>query len=196
MKVSLAGIFSVFAATSCLLAGSLAANADSYEFDKGRTEVRFFYEMGFAKQKGHFSQVTGTLQFDEGSLERSKVTAKVATASLATGEPFVDDELKGSDFFNIAAAPVMTFTSHTVRATGADTAEMTGDITVNGITRPITFAVSLHPHSDPALKYSVGSREFLATAKIQRSAFNMTAYQAMVSDTVDLEIRAIVRKKL
>ena len=81
-------------------------------------------------------------------------------------------------------------------ATGTDTAEMTGDITVNGITKPITFTVSLHPHDDPALKYSVGAREFVATGHIQRSAFNMTAYQEMVGDNVDIEIDAVVRKKL
>ena len=152
--------------------------------------------MGLAKQKGRFSQVNGTLQFDEHAPERSTVTATVATASLGTGEPIVDDELKGSDFFNVAVDPVMTFKSRSVRSTGTDMAEMTGDITVNGITKPITFTVSLHPHDDPALKYSAGAREFVATGRIQRSAFNMTAYQSMVGDDVDIEIDAIVRKKL
>jgi polyisoprenoid-binding protein YceI len=170
--------------------------AESYVFDTRRTEVRFAYLMGPAKQQGHFSEVGGTLQFDEHTPERSAVTATVATASLETGEPIVDDELKGSDFFNVAVDPVMTFKSRSVRSTGTDTAEMTGDITVNGITRPITFTVSLHPHDDPALKYSAGSREFVATGRIRRSAFNMTAYQTMVGDDVDIEIDAIVRKKL
>jgi polyisoprenoid-binding protein YceI len=172
----------------------IPAQAESYEFDKRRTEVRFSYLMGLAKQSGRFSQVAGTLQFEEGNLHQSKVFATVATASLATGESFVDDELKGSDFFNVAANPVMTFKSMGVRTTGPDTAEMTGDITVNGITKPVTFVVSLHPHVDPTLKFSVGMREFRATTQIQRSDFNMTAYQTMVGDTVDLEIVAIVRK--
>ena len=152
--------------------------------------------MGPAKQQGRFSQVNGTLQFDEHAPERSTVTATVATASLGTGEPIVDDELKGSDFFNVAVDPVMTFKSRSVRSTGTDTAEMTGDITVNGIMKPITLTVSLHPHDNPALKYSAGAREFVATGRIQRSAFNMTAYQAVVGDDVDIEIDAIVRKKL
>ena len=175
---------------------SSTARAESYVFDARRTEVRFAYLMGLAKQKGRFSQVNGTLQFDEHAPERSTVTATVATASLGTGEPIVDDELKGSDFFNVAVDPVMTFKSRSVRSTGTDMAEMTGDITVNGITKPITFTVSLHPHDDPALKYSAGAREFVATGRIQRSAFNMTAYRAMVGDDVDIEIDAIVRKKL
>lgn len=73
--------------------------------------------MGPAKQQGRFSQVNGTLQFDEHAPERSTVTATVATASLGTGEPIVDDELKGSDFFNVAVDPVMTFKSRSVRST-------------------------------------------------------------------------------
>ncbi|WP_082072893.1 YceI family protein [Hyphomicrobium sp. 99] len=180
-----------------VLAGfaSSAAHAEIYIFDARRTEVRFTYVMGISKQQGHFNQVQGTLQFDEKAPEKSQVSATIATASLGTGEPIVDDELKGSDFFNVAADPVMTFKSRAVRSTGADTAEMTGDITVNGITMPVTFAISLHPHTDPALKHSNGAREFVATGRIQRSAFRMTAYQSMVGDDIDIEIDAIVRKK-
>ena len=89
----------------------------------------------------------------------------------------------------------MTFKSRAVRSTGHDTAEMTGDITVNGITKPITFEVSFQPHDDPALKYTIGAREFVAKGRFQRSAFKMTAYQAMVGDDIEIEIDAIVRKK-
>jgi polyisoprenoid-binding protein YceI len=160
-----------------------------------RTEVRFAYEMGLAKQRGRFSQVTGTLQFDERAPERSRVSATIATASLDTGQPIVDDTLKSSDFFNVAADPTMTFESRSVRSTATDTAEMTGDITINGITKPVLLKVSLHPDDDPALKYSPGSRRFVATTHIQRSAFNMTGYSSMVSDEVDIEIDAVVRKK-
>ena len=171
------------------------AHSEMYEFDKKRTEVRFTYEMGPATQHGRFSQVTGTLQFDEHAPWRSRVSATIATASLETGQPIVDDALKGSDFFNVTADPTMTFKSRSVRSTGTDTAEMTGDITVKGITKPVTLEVSLHPRNDPALKYSAGSRKFVATTKIRRSAFNMTAYSSMVGDEVSIEIDAIVRKK-
>ncbi|MFT3730955.1 MAG: YceI family protein [Hyphomicrobium sp.] len=196
MDISSERISRAVGAVVCVLAtfAAVPAYADIYEFDKRRTEVRFSYLMGLAKQSGHFSEVKGTLQFDDGKLDRSKVSATVMTASLVTGEPYVDDELKGSDFFNVASNPVMTFKSHSVRSTGPNTADMDGNITVNGITKPITFQVSLHPHDDPALKYSAGLREFRATAQIQRSAFNMTAYPSMVGDAVGLEIVAVVRK--
>jgi polyisoprenoid-binding protein YceI len=182
-------------ATALIVLAAAPAHSEIYEFDKRRTEVRFTYEMGPAKQHGRFNQVTGTLQFDEHAPWRSRVSATIATASLETGQPIVDDALKGSDFFNVAADPTMTFKSRSVRSTGSDTAEMTGDITVNGITKPVTLEISLHPQNDPALKYSAGSRKFVATAQIRRSAFNMTAYSSMVGDEIDIEIDAIVRKK-
>jgi len=171
------------------------AYAESYVFDKRRTEVRFTYFMGLARQNGRFAQVDGTLQFDDHAPERSRVRATIATASLQTGQPIVDDALKSSDFFNVVAAPVMTFQSRSVQSTGSDTAKMTGNITVNGITKPVTLDVSLRPHSNPALKYSIGARRFIAKTRIKRSDFNMTAYQSMVGDDVDIEIDAIVRKK-
>jgi len=188
------GLLATTATLFVVFAGG-PAHAAHYVFDKRRTEVRFTYVMGLAKQNGRFAQVDGTLQFDDDAPERSRVTATIATASLQTGQPLVDDTLKSSDFFNVVAAPVMTFHSRSVRPTGTDTAEMTGDITVNGITRSVTLRVSLRPHSNPALKYSIGAREFIAKTRIKRSDFNMTAYQSMVADEIDIEIDAIVRKK-
>ena len=102
--------------------------------------------------------------------------------------------MKSSDFFNAVAQPEITFKSQAVRPTGTHTAEMTGHITVNGITNPITLQVSLKPHDDPALKWSPGAKQVVATARIQRSAFNMKSYSSMVGDDVDIVIDAIVRK--
>jgi polyisoprenoid-binding protein YceI len=190
ISVKIAATAAIFSALT-----SLPVRAENYIFDNKRTEVRFAYQMGLAKQNGRFSRVTGTLQYDESAPAHSQVTATIATASLETGQPIVDGELKGVDFFNVAAQPKITFTSRAVRPTGPDEAEMTGDITVNGITKPVTLEVSLKPHDDPALKWSRGARKFVATTRIQRSAFNMTSFQSMVSDDVDIVIEAIVRKQ-
>ncbi len=81
-----------------------------------------------------------------------------------------------------------------VQMIGADAAQMTGAITVNGITKPITLDVSIKSGDDPAMKYRVGSRRFTAIGRIQRSAFNMTAYSSMVADDVAIEIDALLKK--
>jgi polyisoprenoid-binding protein YceI len=177
------------------LTAATPASAERYGFDQRRTEVRFAFTMAYSKQRGRFTSVTGIVDYDDKNPEKSKVTAAIAADSLTTGQALVDNELKGAKFFNVAAAPAITFTSKTVRAQSADKAEVEGDMTVNGITKPVTLNVSLTPHDDPALKYDVGNRKFVATTRIQRSAFNMTEYQSMVDDEIDIEIEAIVRPK-
>jgi polyisoprenoid-binding protein YceI len=180
-----------------LLAGSPThpARAESYVFNSKRTEVRFSYVMGYSTQRGRFSSVEGLLEFDEKSPEKSTVFAKIATASVDTGQPIIDDELKGVNFFNVKAEPTLTFRSRSVKSTATDAAEISGDITVNGVTKPVTLIVTLTAHEDPTLKYSAGSKKFLATTKISRSAFKMVSYPDMVGDEIGIEIDAIVRPK-
>jgi polyisoprenoid-binding protein YceI len=184
-----------FLAAELLVAAAPAAHAGRFVFDQHRTEVRFIYKIAYATQRGRFTKVSGTLDYDEATLGKSKVTASIAADSLTTGEALVDDELKGAGFFNVGAFPVIAFKSLSVRPSAASAADVSGEITVNGITKPVTLKVSIQPHNDPALKYDRGAREFIATTRIQRSEFNMTDYQAMVDDNVDIEIVAIVRPR-
>jgi polyisoprenoid-binding protein YceI len=173
-------------------ATALPAQAGRFAFDQKRTEVRFVYTMGLATQRGVFSTVTGSLDFDDAKPEQSKVSATIATASLSTGQPIIDSTLKGASFFNVSASPTIAFKSRSVKAAGENAIDVLGDITVNGITKPVTLKVTLK-NRDPALKYSADSREFTAKTRIQRSAFNMTDFQSMVADEVDIEIVAVVR---
>ncbi|MBY0560493.1 YceI family protein [Hyphomicrobium sp.] len=177
------------------MAGASAAHARRFEFDQRRTEVRFAYKMAYATQRGRFTKVSGTLDYDEAAPGKSKVSASISAASLTTGEDFIDNELKGADFFNVAGSPVIAFKSVGVRTGSQTAAEVLGEITVNGITKPVTLQVSIESHDDPALKHDAGARRFVAKTRIQRSAFNMTNYQSMVDDDVDIEIDAIARPR-
>lgn len=171
------------------------AEAARFEFDQRRTEVRFTYKMAYSTQRGRFTKVSGTLDYDENTPEKAKIRATIRTASLTTGEALVDNELKGSSFFNVEASPVIAFKSLTVKPRSPTAAQVMGEITINGITKPVTLDVSLNPHDDPALKYDEGSRQFIATTRIRRSAFNMTSYRSMVDDEIEIEIDAIVRPR-
>jgi polyisoprenoid-binding protein YceI len=182
-------------AIELIVAGAPYAHAARFEFDPRRTEVRFAYKMAYSTQRGHFAKVSGTLDYDEAAPGKSKINASIAAASLATGEALVDNELKGAAFFNVEASPVITFQSLAVRAGSPTTAEVQGEVTINGITKPVTLNVSIKPNDDPALKYDAGARRFIATTRIQRSAFNMTEYQSMVDDGIDIEIDAIARPR-
>lgn len=167
--------------------------AERFEFNPKKTEVRFVFTMGLSTQRGRFTRVTGTLDLDAAKPENSAVVAAIAADSLATDEPLVDEELKSASFFNVKASPVIAFKSRAVRLDRNFTGDVMGDITVNGITKPVTLRVSVVPHDDPILKYDAGSRAFTAKTRIRRSQFNMTGYQSMVADEVDIEIHAIAR---
>jgi polyisoprenoid-binding protein YceI len=182
-------------AAELIAAAAPAANAARFEFDQRRTEVRFTYKMAYSTQRGRFTKVSGTLDYDEAAPEKAKISTSIAAASLTTGEALVDNELKGAAFFNVEASPVIAFKSVAVKPQSATAADVSGEITVNGITKPVTLKVSLKPHDDAALKYDAGAREFIATTRIKRSAFNMTDYQSMVDDDIDIEIVAIARPK-
>lgn len=169
------------------------ANAESYIFNPRKTEVRFSYVMGFTVQHGRFREVEGTLRYDERAPERSEVFAKIATASVETGQPIVDDELRGANFFNAKASPLLTFRSRSVVPVTPNTAKIAGDITVNNITKPVTLDVTLTPYNDPALKFSVGNKSFLAKTVISRAAFKMNSYPDMVGDEISIEIHAVAR---
>lgn len=171
------------------------ATAGRFEFDPRRTEVRFVYKMAYSTQRGRFTRVSGTLDYDEAAPGKSRINASIATASLTTGEALVDGELKGKAFFNVEAAPVITFKSLAVQPSSATQAVVSGEITVRGITKPVILNVSLKPHDDPTLKYDAGAHQFVATTQIKRSAFDMTSYQSMVDDEIGIEIDAIVRPK-
>ena len=185
----------ILLAAELFAAAAPPAHAARFEFDQRRTEVRFVYKMAYSTQRGRFTKVSGTLDYDEAAPEKSKISASIAAASLTTGEALVDSELKGAAFFNVEVSPVIAFRSLAVRPRSATAADISGQITVNGITKPVTLKASLKPHDDPALKYDAGARKFIATMRIQRSAFNMTDYQSMVDDDVDIEIDAIVRPR-
>jgi polyisoprenoid-binding protein YceI len=187
--------FSVYLAPVALTAGvvltATPGGAATYTFEPKHTEVRFACSIGLGTQRGHFTRVEGQVEYEPAMPDSTKVAARVATASLTTGEPMMDDTLKGSDFFNVRSYPRMVFVSHSVHATGTHTAVMKGDITVNGITRPVKLAVSIAPEQ---AKRGRDVLELVARTHIKRSAFNMTAFPAMASDDVEIEIDAQLRK--
>jgi polyisoprenoid-binding protein YceI len=173
--------------------GRSNARAEHFAFDRQRTEVHFVYTMLFVARRGRFTEVSGALDYDDAKPEASRVAATIATNSLSTGAPIIDNELKGASFFNVKAAPAIDFKSRKVQPQGKGAAEVAGDITINGITRPATLKITVQPYTDPKLKNEAGARIFRATTRILRSAFKMSGWSFAVADEVDIEIAAVLR---
>jgi polyisoprenoid-binding protein YceI len=164
------------------VSGATGSKAATYVFDSRGADVNFTYYVGFFAQSGRFTQMDGIIELDEQNPERGSIKAVIKTASL-TAE-VQQAELKGSDFFNIAVFPEIRFKSRSAKSMGANRANFTGDLTMRGVTRPVTFHAVL-----------VNGRHLSAKAHIKRSAFNMTALSFLIGDEIDIRIEADLIEK-
>ena len=168
-------------------AGTPKAAPVAYVFDQKRAEVTFSYSLPFSSGRGHFSSVGGMAHIDDAAPANTRVEALIDTRTLRAGNSLSQSELRGTSFFNVAKFPQMRFKSRSVRAKNATTSDVSGDLTVRGVTQPVVLHVTLQPPG------TSGRRDMRATTRINRSDFGMTAYPFFVGDTVDIEIRAVLR---
>lgn len=156
------------------------APAGRYGIDLAHTSILFrVSHLGFSMFTGRFLSAEATLDFDPAAPEQMRVSARVPIASVETHYPGEDIDfdamVAGPEFLNATPeAPDITFESTAVTLTGDRTADVTGDLTLNGVTRPVTLAVTFnggyagHP-------LDAGARiGFSATGAIDRSDFGMT----------------------
>jgi len=175
--------------------------ADTYLFDKGHTEIIFKWNhVGLSTQSGEFRDYDGSVVFDRENLANSKVDVVIRTASLDTGVPALDEHLRSGDFFNVEANPEITFKSTSVKQTGVDQGAVTGDLTINGVTKPVTLDVKLlfegdHPLA-PFLEAYAGAPyvAFSARTEILRSEFGVNFGAPLTSDHIQIVIETELRQ--
>ncbi len=182
---------------AALFAGSLTpafAAPETYALEATHTEVVFSWtHFGFSKPTAKFMNAVGTLVLDEAAPANSSVEVSFAIDGLNTGVAALDEHLKKPDFFDAAKYPTATFKSTKVDVTGKDTANVTGNLTIHGVTKPVTLAVKLNKIG--ANMKGVKTAGFSATGQIKRSDFGMGAYVPAVSDEIELVITAEANKK-
>ena len=145
--------------------------------------------MGFSNPSGKFATVTGTVTLDESAPEKSSVNVTVNTGSVVTGIDLFNEHLKADKFFNSEKFPTATFVSKKVSITGKDTAKVDGDLTLLGVTKPVTLNVKLNKIGEsPVTKLPTAG--FTATGVVKRSEFGMNYAVPGVSDDVQLTIDA------
>ncbi len=185
----------LLAATAILGLSPLSAHAaDTYKMDPNHTSVIWnANHFGHSNPYGIFSNIEGTLTLDEAAPENSKVEVTVPVDKIATGITKFDDHLKGKDFFNVGEFATAKFVSTKVEKTGDKTAKVTGDLTLLGITKPLTLDVTLNQKSPNPMnkKETVG---FSATGVIKRSEYGMKYALPNVSDDVKIQIEAEANK--
>jgi polyisoprenoid-binding protein YceI len=177
-------------AAGLMLAVLPAAHAaDSYTLDPTHTSVTWsINHFGFSNPWGKFAMVTGALTLDEQKPELSKVTVSIPIANDVTGLPKLDEHLASKDFFDAATYPAATFDSTKVTLTGKNTANVDGNLTLHGVTKPVTLYVTLNKIGENMMKKKTAG--FSATTTIKRSDFGMTTYLPGLGDDVKLFIES------
>jgi polyisoprenoid-binding protein YceI len=184
----MSSIRSALAAVGLTLAVSTAALAApvSYIPNANHTFVRFSYDhLGFSRQESRFDKTTGTVTLDAAA-KTGSVDVVIDAKSVDTGSELFNGHIQGPDFLDTAQFPTATFKSTSVKFDGDTPVSIEGQLTLKGVTKPVTLTVTSFKHApDMMKKDSIGAN---ATATIKRSDFHMTKYVPMVSDDVTLTI--------
>jgi polyisoprenoid-binding protein YceI len=115
----------------------------TFDIDKSHSEVSFQVRHLLTKVRGRFSDFSGTIAFDEAQPENSSVAISVQAASIDTNEPNRDTHLRSDDFFAVDKYLTLDFKSTHIVPTGTDRFEVSGDLTIRGVTKRVTVPVSV-----------------------------------------------------
>jgi polyisoprenoid-binding protein YceI len=179
---------------TALLATALAAGllavpvraADTYAIDDMHTAVTFkISHLGLSWVHGRFNDVSGTFTIDAADPAKSSFALSIKTDSVDSGNKKRDEHLRSPDFFNVKQYPAMAFKSTAVKAI-AGGLEVTGDLTLHGVTKPVTFA--LKGGNKAEFPKGVQRTGYSAELKIKRSDFGIDKFKEAVGDDVYLAI--------
>lgn len=170
-----------------LFSGLAAAAPEPYVFDASHTRIAYAIDhMGLSLMQGRFARFEGTLALDPNDLAASKVSVDIDVGSIDSGVPKLDEHLQSPDFFDVANYPRMHFESTKVEGSG-DRFEVTGNLTLHGVTRPVTLDVSMRTVASHPMR-KVPAAGFVARTEIQRADFGIAIYPGMLGDTVKIRI--------
>ncbi len=191
-------LIGICAGVALLAAAANAQAADTFKIDPDHTNVAFGVgHLGYSTMYGQFQAVGGTIEFDEANAPASSLEVSIETASVDTDHQARDDHLRSPDFFNSEEFPEMTFKSTSIERTGDNTGKITGDLTLLGVTKPVTLDVTFNKMAvHPIPSYNgVVVAGFSAMGKINRSEFGMDKFIPGIGDEVQIWIEAEAHKQ-
>ncbi|MEO1676608.1 MAG: YceI family protein [Pseudomonadota bacterium] len=184
--------------TAAGLAGALvlapAAHAETWTADPSHTEVLVSWDhAGFSRQSLKFHAFEGALTFEPDNVEGASANFAIIADSVDSGVEMFDGHLKGETFLDVANHPQITFVSTGVVQTGDMTVEVTGEMTIKGVTNPATFEVTVHSLGEHPVGaffdfYQGEWLGFTATATINRSDWGLAAMIPVGSDELEIVI--------
>ena len=174
-------------AITALSSGALAN--EIYKFDQSRSTIGFAVHQFLGTTHGKFTKFEGKIDIDRDHPEKSSVTARIDVRSIDTGIVKRDNHLRSPEFFNVDKYPEMTFRSRSVKQTGQQSGDILGDLSMHGVTRPITLHVKLLTPANDTKQ----TRWSVTTDPLKRRDFNLMFGQSAetisgISQTVAINI--------
>ncbi len=164
----------ILAALAVSLSSASFGQSATYQIDPAHSNAQFVVRhLGISNVQGQFTKVSGTVQLDEGDVTKSTVSATIEVNSLDTRVAGRDKDLLSEKFFDVSKFANMTFQSKKIVRFDGGKLKLTGDLTIHGVTREITFDVD-GPTADIKDPWGNNRRGVSATAKINRQDFGLT----------------------
>lgn len=184
-------IASLVAGATAAAATTALAAPEKYMLDASHSQVLFSYNhLGYSTTWNMFSGFEGEIMFDQEDPAASSVSVSIPVMSLFTGWEARFGHFMSPDFFGAAEGDMVTFTSTGIEVTGEGTANITGDLTVNGVTKSVVLDAKLNGAGDFPFGPKQGTpwAGFDATTSILRSDYNLGAFAPAVGDEVNVQI--------
>ena len=192
--------FLIAAALAAMLSAATHAQSTTWQLDPAHSNAQFSVRhLGISNVQGEFTKVTGSVNLDDQDISKSTVTATIDVNSLDTRVQHRDDDLKSDHFFDVAKYPAITFQSTKIVSSGDGTAKMTGNLTLRGVTKEVTFDVT----GPTKVIQAMGTRRGAsATTKLNRQDFgmvymtnNLPGGDEMIGDIVTITLDIEMTKK-
>ena len=178
----------IAAALAGLAATSTVAAPQAYDLDASHSQIVFSYShLGFSTTYGMFSGFEGQIMFDQEDPANSSVSVSMPTKSILTGWEGRFNHFMSSDFFGASDEDMVTFTSTAIEVTGDNTAMITGNLTLNNMTKSVVLDATLNQSGDNPMAGKAWAG-FDATATLLRSDFGLGAFAPAASDEVEVMI--------
>ncbi len=175
-------------AAALALPATAALAADKYVLDSSHSQIIFSYKhLGFSTTYGMFSGFEGEIMFDEANPAASSVSVSMPVKSMFTGWEKRDGHFMSPDFFGAADGDLVTFTSTGIEVTGESTAVITGDLTMNDVTKSVALDATLNKTGQHPMAGKAWAG-FDATTTLKRSDFGVGAFAPAVSDELAVTI--------
>lgn len=190
VSVSLLAFVGLSAGSALAEEAPFLAPSGEYTSEDTHRYITFSYwHQGLSRPHVRWRDWDATLSWDADNPANSSVSVVIDATSVDTGVDIFDEHIQGDNFFDTENHPEITFVSTGAEQIEEGEGEITGDLTIKGVTKPVTLSVVYNTSVDDT-RNSLHKIGFSATASVKRSDFDMGAYVPMVGDDIDIVIEA------